>query len=484
MKRFGLATVLDAILLAGETAWIWGWVLTVGSWIGGSRRPLLPLPVLLALLLVPAVLARLASTKSNSRRRLALGATVLLGVVAVVVAAVAQLPLESGIPADFSALNGWLDGEQAGRAFLAGGAAGLAWRRGLGLGRSASDVSTVDECFGMGIVAFASLLALVGVSSGATGVSSDALIPPTAVMLVSGLIAMPLARITEVSSRPRNQHGPGLTMGGPWLVMLLAIVAAVLVVTLALARLFTFERIGAVLDAVGGQIDSVLRTVIYVLAIPFGLLVEALIFLARLLVRPGTEKPRQPQSTDWMDQLKDQAQAGQISPETLVALKFGLGILLAVVLGWVMWRAISRLQRMWEEDDVEEERETVWTWPGWGALWGWLLSRLRPIQKKTSALLSFHSGSEASDERTIRGLYREFLRLGATIGHPRHLPETPLEYGRRLCRVAPNGSEETRLISDAYSVEAYGPPAQGRADIVPLAQALGRLRTLWKTRAS
>lgn len=483
MAIVSLNLVLDALLVAGETSWIWAWSVTVGSWIGGGRAPLLPLPALLILMVAPAVLARLATARGGTRARLLLGVTILLGVQAAVLAAIAQLPLAAGVPASLAALNGWLDGEQAGRAVLAGGAAGIAWRRGLGLGRSVADTTTVDESFGTGIVAFSSLLALVGLSSGATGVSSDALIPPTLVMLMAGLVGMPLARIREVSARPRNRHNPGLPLGGPWLSMLLAVVGMVLVVTLVLARIFTFDRIGAVMDALGSRLDSVLMTVIYVLAIPFGLLVEVLISISRLLIRPGQERPRQQQpGTDWMSHLQEQGGAPAVSPEVLLFLKIAFGVLLVVLFAWLMWRALSRLQRV-EDDDVAEERESVWVWPGWSAVWGWLLSQLRPIRARAAALVPHLGADGHAPDRSIRGAYRELLRLGASFGHARHLPETPLEYERRLNRALPAGVEDTTLVTGAYSRAAYGPPSSHPEDPSPALAAVARLRVLFKARA-
>ncbi|HEX9015120.1 MAG TPA: DUF4129 domain-containing protein [Chloroflexota bacterium] len=478
----GLGLVQDLLLLAGEAAWIYGWVLTVGAWIGGSGVPLLPLPILLLLLGASLVLARLASGRGDVRRGASVAA-VAVGIVAVLFFAAGQLPPSATSLASAAAWNRLLSTDAGARAFLSGAAAGLVWWRGIGLGRVRPDVPSVEMRFRAGLVAISTLLALVGVSGGATRIAADALIVPTAVVLISGLVSMPLARIAEVSSHPRHRHGPGLAPGGPWLVMLFAVVIAILSATLVLAKLFTFERIGSALDAVGGGVDAILRLAIFVLAIPFGLLVEALIFLARLLIKPGGERPpvEQPQG-DWLSAIREQGAGAQPSPELLLALKVALGLILAGLLAWIIWRAITRLQRMWEEEDVAEDRETVWTWPGWIALLRWLLSQLRPVGEKAAALVPRMVQRGSGEARTIRGIYRELLRLGAATGNARHLSETPLEYEERLIRVVPTGGDDVHAVSEAYAVSRYDRPGSPLPGLDALESHLARLRLLWAER--
>ena len=316
----------------------------------------------------------------------------------------------------------------------------------------------MESSFRIGTIAICSLLVLVGLAGNATHLSSDALIPSTLVLLITGLVGMPLARIADAGSRSRYRHSPALAPSGPWLTMLLILVAAILTVTLLLARLFTFERIGTFVDALTQRLDASLSAIVYVLAIPFGLLAQALIFLMRLVLKPRPDQPL-PQQPDlnWMSKLGQQQGPGAISPELLFALKTLVALALAVVLAWVIWRAVSRLQRFWEQDDMDEVRDSVWSWPGWMAVWRWTLRWLRPAKLRLVGAISPRRAAVA-EEKGSRSMYRGLLRLGAAIGHPRHIAETPLEYEARLSRVAPEATSEVGVVSDIYGHLRYGPP--------------------------
>ncbi len=478
MVRIGLSQVLDFLLLLGESAWISAWAIVLAAWSGNGTAP--AFPVLLLLLATSFLLSRLAS---RGRHRAASALVVLAGLGVVILAASSSLGPPAGAEKGLAGLNRWLEGQNVGGAGLAAGLVALAWRQGVSLGRSRPDAANVEARFRTGAIAIATLLALVAVAGSAAHLSSDEIIPSTLMLLVAGLVGMPLARVADVSRQPRNRQGSALAPTGPWLTILIALVALILGATLVLARLFTFERISSMMDAVAGRLDSALTAAVYLLAIPFGLLVEGLIFLARLVLKAGPEQARpDQQGADYISRLLE-AEPGSISPELLFALKAAVGLVLATVLAWVLWRAVSRLQRLWGGEDAEIVRDSVWSWPGWPAVWRWLLAQLRPVKERMAAA-SIRRGDRGQQEKSIRGLYRTLLRLGAAIGHARHLPETPVEYERRLARVAPDGETEVRAVSDAYSRDRYGPPSPSEPDLEPLAAALERLRAIWLERLS
>ncbi|MCL4535147.1 MAG: DUF4129 domain-containing protein [Bacteroidetes bacterium] len=479
--RIGLARVLDFLLLVGEVAWIYAWAVATGAWSGNGT--VVALPELFLLLVSAVVVSRLVAS-GRWHAIAGRGLVVVLGIATVALVVMAELNPPGAWSLDPVAWNRWLDGPNSGRAILAGGLAAVAWQRGVLLGRSRPDVATMEGSFRIGIIAICGLLALVGLAGSAIRLSSDALIPSTLVLLITGLVGMPLARIADAGSRPRHHQSPALAPSGPWLTMLLVLVAGILTVTLLLAKLFTFERIGTFMDSLMGRLDAFLSAIVFVLAIPFGLLVQALIFLVRLVLKPRPEQP-QPQQPDlgWISKLGQQQGSDAISPALLFALKALVALALTAVLAWIIWRAISRLQRFWEQDDVDEVRDSVWSWPGWMAVWRWTLKRLRPAKVKLMGAISRRHVA-VEEETNIRSLYRGLLRLGAAIGHPRHIAETPLEYEARLDRVAPEGATEVRAVSDAYGHLRYGPPLPVAPDLDPIASALDRLRGLWESRIS
>lgn len=480
MMSVGLTRILDLLLLVGEVAWIYAWAVATGAWSGNGTVVALPA---LSLLLLAALAMTRAGTSGRWHAIAVRGLVVGLGVAAVALVALTELNPAGTWTLDPSAWGRWFSGPNLGRAVLAGGLAGVAWQRGVVLGRSRPGTAVVEGSFRIGTIAIGSLLALVGVAGRAAHLSSDALIPSTLVLLITGLVGMPLARIADTGSQPRHRHGSALAPSGPWLTMLLSLVAGILAVTLLLARLFTFERIGIIVDSLVGRLDDALSAVVYLLAIPFGLLVQALVFLMRLVLKPRPDQP-QPQQPDlnWMSKLGQQS-PDAISPTVLFALKVLVALALAAVLAWLFWRTVSRLQRFWGQDDVDEVRDSVWSWPGWMAVWRWILKLPRPAKVRLMGAISLRR-TAVEEETTVRSLYRGLLRLGADIGHPRHIAETPLEYEERLNRVVPESAGEVRVVSDAYVHLRYGPPPPATPNLDPIISALDRLRGLWEKRIS
>ena len=476
--NIGITQIQYLLLLASEAAWAYPWALTVGVWIMGNGQAALD-PVAVGVILALALAAtRLAAGRSprSVSARLALTALAVLST-----AAVALIQLSTfGIGSDPALLLDQLLSTSLGRrAATSAGFAVFLWWRAVGLGRSPMNLSTVEDGFRSGTVAMTTLLVFAGMAGKASPLSAESLLLSTVVVVSAGLVGMPLARVVDVGRSQGRGDGAALKIGVPWLGMLLGVVGTLLAATLLLAQLFTFQRVTAVWEAVAGPVGSVLAVTVRVLALPFGLLVELLLFLIRLVQRPGAARPpRQTGDLDWLQQLQQGEPAG-LSPEVQLALKVALAVGLAVLLAWIVGRAMARLRRGWERDEVEETHDFVWSMPGLLDLWRWLVDRWRPLRAR---VLSGLPGTMAlqGEAESVRALYREFLTLGATLGHPRKSAETPLEYERRLFG-DPHlpGEGEVRSITDEYNHERYGQPTPPSHRLPLVSSALARLRSLW-----
>jgi len=479
-KRFpislGMEWVQYMLLLAAEAAWSYPWSIAVGHWFGAGAAAL-SLPMLVLLLTVSLLATRLIT---GLVRRLWLGQVLLvvLACLVVSVTAVAELPaLREGVLWE----EGWYQMFNTGfgaRAALAGVFAGFLWRRGALFGRSLPTSFSIEEQFRTGMVALTSLLMVSSLAGEYAPVSGDPLVLSTLLFVSASLIGMPLAQVAEVSRSSRYRDGSGLAPSAQWIGMLLGVLMGVLAATLLLADLLTFERASRVWEAVRDPLGAVLYAVVQIVAIPIGLLVEALIFLMRLLIRPGSQQPRPRQDAlPGLDQIPE-GELASLSPEMLLVLKLVAVIGLGLLFLWLLIRAISRLNRGWQRDGVEESRDFVWSWPHLGALWRWLLARLRPVAVTLRRV--------AEPRRSIvtvggvRRQYTEFLSLGARMGRARRPSETPLEYERRLVAdPALIGGEEVCAITASYLQARYAPPHPEGGDLGAAASALVRLRALW-----
>ncbi len=482
----GLRGVQYALLLAGEAAWLYAWSIGLGAWLGGSRASVLALPLLVALLLVATVATRL-TVEGKQASRLVRVALALAGLVGAGLAGLAAIPLAEhwGRWTEVGAL---VQKTEAGfRTAAAGVLALLAWWRGIAIARERPSLWHVEGDFRLGVFALAGVLVVAALVGPAAAPALDSLIPPTLVLVFVNLVGMPLARVADESGRPRHAGDAALTPSGPWLGMLLGVVTGLLLVTLVLAQVFTFERIGALLDPLWGPLGTVFWALFYAIFLPLGFLVEGLIYVFRLIIRPGGEPPAPPQPMDmnWVDQLRNQERSNALPPELMLAVKVILALALGAVVVALLARAVFRFHDWWRGDDVEEERELVWSWPGLAVVWQWLLARLRPRPPRLVATLFARRADGDTDAfgGSIRELYRQFLALGAAIGRARDPAETPLEYERRLTAAdSLSGSDEVRSVTESYVQVRYGPTAARSPDPGPVAAALARLRVLWQDR--
>ncbi|MHB0870770.1 MAG: DUF4129 domain-containing protein [Chloroflexota bacterium] len=483
MVNVGTTAVQYLLLLVGEVSWAYPWSLMVGLWLVRIDDAALELPVLAGMLVLALAATRLAAITRlpTALKKLLL---TLLALASVSLVALLELPaFTAGLGPEV--LWGQLfNSDSGGKAATAAAFAAFLWWRAAGLGRLPMRGEVVEEGFRAGVVAMICLLIFVAAAGDYSPLPADVLLLCALVMVSTGLVGMPLAMVVDVGRSPRHRGGAAPSPAGPWLAMLLTVVGALLVAALLLAQLFTFDRVAAAWAAISGPLGDFLWMVVYLLAIPIGLLVQLLVFLISLVPRSGAERPRQQaDSLQWLDQLKEGEPVG-LGPEVVLALKVALAVALALLLAWIVLRALSRLRNGWGQEDADVSHDFVWSWPGIGDLWGWLLARWRPIRARGLAGLTGGRGGGVTG-LGVRRLYREFLTLGVTLGRARRASETPLEYERRLlCDSSLPGSEEVNLITEGYNRERYARPPSRPSDLQPLASALDRLRRLWRGQTS
>lgn len=469
----GFRGLQRALLLCGELAWLYAWSSGLAACLGG-REPLLGIAALLALLVLAAMATRLAIGRARPLTRGALG---LLGLISATLAAVGPLAAFAGLSRSTEVWHQLL-GARSGLSVLVGmGLALVAWWRGISLGRATPTLHTAETSFRTGIFALSGLLVLMVLAGQASAPVASSLVLPTLVVIAAGLVAMPFARIVDVSAQRRGQERQAPAPSGPWLAMLLGVVVALLLATLALAHVFTFERIGMALR----PLRAVLWVLLLVVALPTALLMEWLIHLARLLLPDLTFELRLAQMPR-QGLLEGLQQQGEIAADArlVLGLQVLVGLALACVVIFALARAVVRLRQEPEEDDVEETRDLVWRWPGLAAIWRWLLCWLRPRRRQpVSTPMAPPASVGVAD--SVRELYRQFLALGAAIGRARRATETPLEYEGRLHGEASlPGGDEIGSITETYVQVRYGPPDWASPGVEAVASALTRLCALWQ----
>ncbi len=482
--RGWLREVLLLLVLAVEAGWLAAWSVALGGWIDGyAGGPVLGVLSLVGLLILATIVSRLATTRFRASRAARLVVALLgLGLAILVGAMVLASAAEAG---DWSQM--WILFRQTGLGFRDGGAVALAllaWWRGIAAGRNRLSLDDTEAGFRGAIFVLAGVFVL-NVLSGSSAIVNGPLIIAASVVLFAGLIAMPLARIVDLSERSRHRDTASLGIRGHWLAMLLGTVSALLLVTYGLSHVFTFERVDELTRPLAGPADALLWDIIYAIAVPLGYLVEALIYLLRLVLHPrAASEPPQAPNTAWLAALRAQAQGGSGPPAFLVfALRGAVIAVLIVLVIWLLVRAIFRFAEWRSDDDVEETREFVFSWAELReGLRQMLRSLLRRGQMRLARVVARRDEPRMGDRRLWgpRELYRDLLQMGAERGCARSRDETPLEYERALTRVRPFDAarQDVQVLTDVYVQARYGEEPPAELVVVRAREALERLHEL------
>ena len=482
--RRWLREILLVLVLAVQAGWLAAWSAALGGWVDANAYgPVLGFLPLVGLLVLATLVSRVATTRLRVSRVARLGVA-LLGL---------SLAILVGVDVLWTVARaaGWQETwsmfRQTGLGLRDGSAVALAllaWWRGIAAGRNRLSLDEVESGFRGAITALVGVF-LINVLATPPATTNDAMVVAACVVLFAGLIAMPLARIVDLSERSRHRDTASLGVRGHWLAILLGTVLVLLLVTYVLARVFTFERIDDLTRPLAGPADALLWDIIYVIAVPLGFLVEGIIYIVRLFLHPrAASEPPQLPNTDWLATLRAQAQTGSGPPALLVtALKGAVIAVLVAIVVWLLVRAVFRFAEWRSDDDVDETRDFVFSW---AELREGILHMLRSLLRRRQRRLVQAIGQRqvlAMDDRRPWGpreLYRELLRMGEQHGRARARDETPYEYQRALRGITPfdTGQREVQLLTGVYIQARYGEQPPETAVVAGAREALDRLHAM------
>lgn len=465
-----------ALFLVGETGWLDAWSIGLGWWIDPGRGGLIGLPVLLAVL-VGATLLTVAVFRQPGKDRRAALAIGALGVVVALLLGFAVLlgARGSGTWAQVGQL--WSSTGLGFRHLGVVSLALLAWWRGIVAGRGRIDLYRVQSAVRGQSVALTALFVLNALVPSGSGAPPASLVGGVLLVIFAGFVGMPFARLLDLRRSERGRAG-ALGINRHWVLMLLGAVSGLLVVSLGLAAILTFDRIDQLLRPLGAVADLLLLIVLYVIGLP-------LAFVAQWLVGLIPKRNPAPMRTLPLNQIQRAIQQAQTHahagpPDLLTEVaKWSLLAMLVVVIVVFLARAAARYAEREASEEVEEARDFVWSWDEVkAALRAWLLGLLN--RRRSPAAPGFAAMAPLAPGVSLdpRALYRELLRLGAGYGRQRAPSETPLEYERALAGVAPlQGTEaEVDTITAVYLQARYG-REEPDSDVVEEARrALDRLK--------
>jgi hypothetical protein len=469
--------VLPVGLAMMDLCWIYPWSLLIGIWLRpDASAPLLSAASILVLLIAGRAVTRFALGRPWPVRPTRIG-VVALGLVVVLVAIRLDqygqvgltdftwfLDLGSAFASVFSRLSAPVPASALGL-FL--------WWRAISLARGRLYFEDVERSFGIGLAALVTCLLVTATTGSSVSNSLKAGAGLCVVgFFLTGLASLSLARLETLREQGRVRGERPLAFNRQWLVVMVGIVLAMLLLTLGLAQFLSFDLIATVAGPLLDVLANVAWFLLYIIAWPLGLLAAVVVYLARWILHPSKPPPSpEPPDTGFLDDLRKQGPPTTLPPELILALKWAIIGLVACVVILILVRAVFKW-REWERDDeVVEERDSVWNW---GlvkeALLAWLHSLRQRLRRRPPAAVadSAQSSGQAVEEPaavlTIREIYRRLLALGASVGLTRASHTTPYEHLPRLqSRLKPE--EDLAAITETYVKARYGPELPSQIEV-------------------
>ena len=263
-----------------------------------------------------------------------------------------------------------------------------------------------------------------------------------------GLLGLSLARFS-------SESGETHTMSMEWVMPILVSVGAVVV-------------LGLVISAIGlGGLDEVTReTVRFLGAAGFWLLRPVLLLMglfAGVIVGFGnwiagmfgqgdftSLMDAQQRLNEFHEGLRAQSEQKEPSTALVTILKWTALAIASTIGGYLVYRLFRSRRFRGQEDDVEETRESLFTWRRAnddlaGMLSGWW-NRMFPVQEK-----KLDGGKQPT---TPREFYHGFLGLATRLGRPRRDSETPNEHQRGIWGLLP--TDPVYRIVQRFQRSHYG----------------------------
>lgn len=348
----------------------------------------------------------------------------------------------------------------------------LAWRRGIGIGRSTLEYYDVERIFYLGLTMFGLFAAgtALGHAEPTIAVTGGGALPYLVAFFAASLIALPVARLRSV--RQQTQASPqAVTLGRDWYGLIGGAVTAVLG-TAFLAAAFLRLNLATVFAAASRLLEPLLWAMLYVVAVPLGFLVSGLIWMIQRLVHPrAAPQPLRPFAPPpWLAGGPQQGPAA-LSPDAAAALRWGVTSLIVVLILLWLACAVFRYDRTEKALPVEETHESVWSWADLEAAFAAWLHHRPGRRVGRAGTDEFGTGATA----VVRRAYAELLGFAAAAGAPRLKSQTPTEFAYGLGAAWPEASHEVRRLTAVYNRVRYGIVAPSDADLATVSDALAKI---------
>jgi len=471
LNRNWIATVLTPIVvILMEVFWFYAWLTWIGKWqILDVEKPSLSLISCILLMGISFFSTRFFLSRKGHNW---------INIVSII--AIGLLAVFIVVRIEYSFGYGFFDGQwfiHTGRIILdtfsqvhhlviVFPAGVYLWWRGIYYGRSPFHSGTIYRSFIFGIAALIFLIIVWSLTADSFSVENLALSvgPYIAFYFFFGLLALALSNLQSIQERILSPE-LAKNYNRRWLPVLLGIVAAIIIVGVGLASVFSPDFIET-LTRLFKPVVEIARLVIHYILIPLGFIVEGLFYVFRFFINLiRSDEPLEPFEFGEQGEQEEMPEAGSlVIPDAIMtSLKWTLFAILAIIVIFFIVRALARYRQSRKDTDVEEFHESLWSWAGFREdLRLFLNNLLRRFQPQKKAAVSMNritdwdTDTDAEDSLDIREIYRRLLLAGNSIGVSRNEHETPDEYKARLQQALPEGNDQFDELTGMYSEVRYG----------------------------
>jgi len=335
-------------------------------------------------------------------------------------------------------------------------------------------------CLGLGVFIVVIILRTGQASAGIVIHNDISLLLLIPLFLILSLMAHALARVVFIrKSHPTGLQG-NIVAQERAIIMLIGLLGlAFLFFTLLIGGttnsvfLTTLEHVLAILGMVYNWLVEIIAAIIVIVVIP--------IFWLISLLHPSTQLPKVrrfhiPQSTANPSISTMQAAfVHTIIPILSIVLPILFVLLMVLLIHWTLRRR-SRVRKRVNRRN-QDVHESLWSW---SLFWMQLRSIVHTLfarfmhrdMKTEDGVIKIEEIKGEPAARSIREIYRVFLKKAAGHGYPRKRFETPYEFNQRLDEKVPLTEPQLEMITEAYAFTRYG------GDVPDEAQ-LTQIRTSW-----
>jgi hypothetical protein len=341
------------------------------------------------------------------------------------------------------------------------------WWRGISWGRSPLYSETIYRSFLFGLAALVVLILVWGAGWGADPFKN--LVSTVGLYVVGfffcGLTALALTNLQGIQQQMKEKEGTALVFSRRWLFIIVGVIGGIVLAGIGAASMFSAEFVallGRLLNIASGLLFKLLEY----LLIPIGYLVAGLFyagqFIINLLAKERAPLTFSSENLTGIGQLP-QVIPKALSPEAILAIKWGFFSLVIAGVLFLLARAILRYWSYPAKDEVEEISESLWSWEGFKADLRLFFSLLRQRYRRQSHKVTVGSHAPGKFQwqgvevrLDIREIYRRLLWQASDLKIARRHQETPYEYAERLGQAVPEGGVPLSELTNLYVNVRYG----------------------------